>query len=312
MSVVGWKKKKQLFWLLLGAGGVGIPLLIGVVALFLSQMQLRREVSAYRQKEAQQVHGAAYCLKSEKKPGEIIRQEDLAEMTFATEEEAIIPTMNLKDLTGKYCKTTLAKGSIVTKELLSETEVAGKDIRRNTFTQIFYSEDLKKGDYADIRISFPTGEDFIVARHKQILALGAGEEEGSFLTFSLSEAELLRISSAFVDIERYEGTRIYAIAYMDSFQEASQITYPINTQVYELLGWDPNVVETDEAGEITGVSREETLLREALEKNLSLYAKEEAFTVDDGGALHPEAAVKESGSTALEPSEQTKEFFPEE
>ncbi len=307
MSVVGWKKKKQLIWVLSGAAFAGIPLLAGVLILAFTQVDLRREVKTYKQKVEQHTFGRAYCLKTGKSSEDVIKESDLTQMTLAAEGEEEIPEAELEELVGKYCKTALAKGSIVTEDLLSDAEIAGNDMRRNTFTQITYSHALSKGEYVDIRISFPTGEDYIVARHKQLLALGTEEDEGSYLTFTVSEAELLRLSSAFVDAGRYEGTSIYAIAYLDSFQGMAQVTYPMNPQVYTLLGWDPNVTEPGGVEE-AGISQEENRLRETLEKNLSAYIQEEAFEE----ASKPAEETETSDLEAADSDDGMKEFFPQE
>ncbi len=306
MSVVGWKKKKQLIWVLSGAALAGIPLLVGILILAFTQADLRQEVKTYKQKAEHQTVGSAYCLRAGKESGDIIRESDLIRIALAVEGEEA-PTTNPEDLVGKYCRTPLAKGSIVTEELLSQTKISGDDMRKNTFTQITYSNALSKGDYVDIRISFPTGEDYIVARHKQLLALGAGEEEGSYLTFTVSEAELLRLASAFVDAGRYEGTSIYAIAYLDSFQEMAQVTYPMNPQAYTLLGWDPNVAEPGGIEEAE-ISQEESFLRETLEKNLSAYIKEEALAA----MSKPEKETETSDLEAADSDDEMKDFFPQE
>ena len=267
MSVAGWKKRKQTVWILLGAG----PLLVCVLFLLIFQVHLRRELKLYKQKVEQKTYSTAYCLKSDKKAGELIKESDLEQITLSSEAEQTLPSFLLEKLVGKVAKVDMKEGSIVSEILLAKQENAGEDMRICTYSEIEYSGDIREGGYADIRISFPDGEDYIVVRRKELLAIS---EEDHALTLCLSEAELLRLSSAFVDSRQYENTKIYAVAYRDNLQETSLITYPVNPQVYILTGWDPNVLENDGVDSIESVSRSETDLRRQLEENLAAYQME--------------------------------------
>ena len=296
MSVAGWKKRKQVVWILLGAG----PLLVCVLLLLFFQGHLRRELKAYKQKVEQKAYSTAYCLKNDKKAGQLIEESDLEQITLSAEADQKLPTFRLEKLTGKVVKVDMKKGSIVSEMLLTKQENAGDDMRICTYSEIEYSEDIKEGSYADIRISFPNGEDYIVVRHKELLAVS---EEDHTLTFCLGEAELLRLSSALVDSRQYENTKIYAIAYRDNLQEASLITYPVNPQVYILTGWDPNVLENDSVDGIESISHGEAELRQQLEKNLTDYWTE--------GAAKSEVSGEEVQTERNEQSEsEMDEFFP--
>lgn len=304
MSVAGWKKKKQTVWILLGAG----PFMVCALLLLFLQVHLKRELKFYKQKAEQKTYSTAYCLKYEKKAGEIIQESDLEPVTLSTEADGKLPSFRLRDLTGKAAKVDMKKGSIVSGVLLTKEENAGADRRVCTYSEIEYSTDIQKGSYADIRISFPNGEDYIVARHKELLAVS---EEGRELTFCLGEAELLRLSSAFVDSRQYEDTRIYAVAYRDNLQQASLITYPVNLQVYELTGWDPNVLENDGVDSIENVRKNEMQLREQLEKNLEDYRREESTQWEAEEKEKENRKQKDQVQADMEESESERnEFFP--
>ncbi len=308
MSVAGWKKKKQTAWILLGAGAIGTPLIICMFFLIVSQLHLKQELKGYKQKVEQKTFGEAYCLKNDKKAGDVIKESDLERITLSADAGKKLPSFRLEELMGKVVKVDMAKGSIVSRTLLTERENAGEDVRICTYTEIDYSGDVTAGSYADIRISFPNGEDYIVVRHKELLDVSKEERA---LTFCLGEAELLRLSSAFVDMEQYKDTRIYAVAYRDTLQEASVITYPVNPQVYALTGWDPNVMENDGVDSIEEGSRKEMEFREQLEKNLTAYRLESA----PDSAAETENASSERDTDRLQTdSKQSEnemdEFFP--
>lgn len=311
MSVIGWKKKKKILWILFGAGIVGVPMLCVVIFLTAEHMHLKTEVSEYRKRFASSNIGMAFCLKNEKKAGEVIRESDLAMVNLSGDTKTLLPEVKAQDLVGKLVKVDLKEGSMLTEQVVGEKETAGNDVRRITFTRISYAKDLKKGEYADIRISFPNGEDYIVVRHKKILKVGNAaieekdEMEGNALSLFMSETELLRVSSALVDTEQYEGAYVYAVPYRDTFQEASQITYPVNMQVFSLMGWDPNVERYDGVDSLEEIEKREEQLRSQLETNLLPYRKEQVPTSED-------TKITESVSkdASWENDGKTEEFFP--
>lgn len=308
MSVAGWKKKKQTARMLFGAGVIGVPLMLCVAFLGISCLRLKQELQVCQRKIAQKTYSTAYCLKTGKKAGESIGKADLEQIMLSTDADKQLPVYSLKDLVGKVAKTDMAKGSIVSELLLTEKENAGEDVRRCTYSEIAYGTDVKEGSFVDIRISFPNGEDYIVVRHKEILAVS---DEERVLTFFLGEAELLRLSSAFVDKEQYKDVEIYAAVYRDTLQEASLITYPVNPQVYALTGWDPNVTENDGVDSIAGESRSETQIREQLEENLAPYRLESALdaeTETENGDSKKNANLEQTGNEQSE--NEMEEFFP--
>ena len=105
-------------------------------------------------------------------------------------------------------------------------------------------ESVHTNNLIDIRISFPTGEDYIVLNQQRVLSL-LNEDEGTSvcgIALNLSEEDLLRLSSARVDENLFEGTYLYAVIYQADFENAAVTTYPVNPQVFTLMQWDPNIV----------------------------------------------------------------------
>ena len=79
---------------------------------------------------------------------------------------------------------------------------------------------------------------------QRVLSL-LNEDEGTSvcgIALNLSEEDLLRLSSARVDENLFEGTYLYAVIYQADFENAAVTTYPVNPQVFTLMQWDPNIV----------------------------------------------------------------------
>ena len=97
------------------------------------------------------------------------------------------------------------------------------------------------------------------------------EDEGTSvcgIALNLSEEDLLRLSSARVDENLFEGTYLYAVIYQADFENAAVTTYPVNPQVFTLMQWDPNIVS------LFTVKKEQEK-RSVLENHLQLFTQKE-------------------------------------
>ena len=105
--------------------------------------------------------------------------------------------------------------------------------------------DLTTGDYIDIRVMFPNGQDFIAVAKKEVeIPLIDGVESSDTIWINLSEDEILHMSCAIVDSAQVKGSKIYATKYTEAgMQNAATPTYPVNESTSQLLQSDPNVVE---------------------------------------------------------------------
>lgn len=82
---------------------------------------------------------------------------------------------------------------------------------------------INNGDLVDVRISFPNGEDYIVISHKEIINV---DEKG--IVLRVNEEEILKMSSAQIDVNKYEGTKIYAVKYVSDSQKPAISYYLLN------------------------------------------------------------------------------------
>ncbi len=117
------------------------------------------------------------------------------------------------------------------------------DLRIHYYNNIIISDKLSVGDYVDIRICFENGMDFIVLSKKLVIDLSKSNSEGNenkAIWLEVSEEEILRMSSAFVD-NKLGGSNLYAIQYIDDSQKASISNYPVTDEMKDLIKNNPNV-----------------------------------------------------------------------
>ena len=92
--------------------------------------------------------------------------------------------------------------------------------------------------------------DFYIARviKKDLLSKYEKIEDGEYLTdtikVNINEEQLLTMSSAIVEAYKIEGSKLYAIKYVEAGnQKAATITYQPRADVVTLIKNNPNIVE---------------------------------------------------------------------
>ena len=143
-------------------------------------------------------------------------------------------------------KVTMKKNTLITTELLSKSDnVVQDDVRKQEYNMIVLPMDLATGDYIDIRVMFPNGQDFIVVSKKEVeIPIIGGIDSDDTIWVNLSEDEILHMSCAIVDSAQVNGAKIYATKYTEAgMQNAATPTYPVNESTSKLLQNDPNIVQ---------------------------------------------------------------------
>ena len=143
-------------------------------------------------------------------------------------------------------KVSMKKNTLITTELLNKGDnIVQDDVRKQEYNMLVLPTDLKTGDYVDIRIMFPNGQDFIVVAKKEIEVPNIGGVDSTDTIWAnLSEDEILHMSCAIVDSAQVKGSKIYASKYTEAgMQNAATPTYPANESTLQLLQKDPNIVE---------------------------------------------------------------------
>ena len=140
----------------------------------------------------------------------------------------------------------IPKGTIITEKMLTLKSEAATDSNNmnSTYRIVEYSmimlpTELQKGDTIDIRISYPNGQDFVVAAKKVV-----EKSDSTSIWLKLREDEILKMNSAIIESYSVEGAKLYAVNYTQpGIQAAANANYPVSDKVYQLLTYDPNIVE---------------------------------------------------------------------
>ena len=140
----------------------------------------------------------------------------------------------------------MKKNTLITTELINKSDnMVQDDVRRQEYNMLVLPTDLQTGDYIDVRVMFPNGQDYIVVSKKEVeIPNIAGVDSEDTIWINLSEDEILHMSCAIVDAYQVKGSKIYVTKYTEpGMQEAATPTYPINESTSKLLQNDPNILE---------------------------------------------------------------------
>lgn len=162
-----------------------------------------------------------------------------------------------EQISGKIYKIGLASGAVLTTDMVQE-ELLTDDMRELDVVVGEIPIGLEAGDYVDIRISFPLGQDYIAMSHKRVLAINQ-----QTVKLVVNEQDFYTYESLKTDLSLYESTKTYAVKYLEAGIQASATDYyPMNLEGLETMILDPNMDTSDYADVLAS--------REQLELQLKL------------------------------------------
>lgn len=141
-------------------------------------------------------------------------------------------------------KIDVPAGTIVTKDMIVEADDETTDSQRiQEYNMILLPSQLKNGDYIDVRMTLPNGQDYIVLSKKKVLGTNA-----TSVWMKLDELEINLLNNAIVESYTITGAKLYAIQYIEpGMQEASIPTYTVSADVLNLINGNPNIIEEAKA-----------------------------------------------------------------
>ncbi len=199
-------------------------------------------IQDYEASESSYTDITVYLAKKDISVGEEITEDKLSACTMKVPQaNELHYILDKQKILHSYAKTTLKKGSILTLDMLLSNKDFQDKTRLVELTDVKLPTEFSTSDLLEVRISFPNGEDFVVLKQQQVQCLLSEEDFVFGISLSLSEEELLRLSSARVDCMLYEDAYLYAVSYQAGYDHTAAVNYPVNADVFSLMQWDPNI-----------------------------------------------------------------------
>lgn len=141
---------------------------------------------------------------------------------------------------GYNAKVDLKAGTILSSALVTEREEINNDLRYVEYNMLALPTTVDIGEFIDIRLKLPNGQDLIVVSKKEIKSI-----LGATIGIELSEQEILMMESAIVEAYIMTASKIYVTQYIEpGLQEAATNTYVPTEAVQALIAADSNIVDT--------------------------------------------------------------------
>lgn len=145
---------------------------------------------------------------------------------------------------GYKSKLDLTAGTILSDNLVYEEGELSNDLRYVEYNMLTLPTTLDIGNYIDIRVTFPNGQDLIVVSKKEVKTL-----LGDTIGLELTEGEILMMNSAIVESYIMPSSKIYVIQYVEpGIQNEAAKTYVPTTEVQGLMDRNPNITAEAKAG----------------------------------------------------------------
>lgn len=138
---------------------------------------------------------------------------------------------------GYKSKVDLNAGTILADSLVYEGEQLTSDVRYVEYNMLVLPTTIYEGDYIDIRLTLPNGQDLIVVSKKEVKSI-----IGDTIGLELTEGEILMMESAIVEAYIMTASKLYAIQYVEpGIQEAAVKTYTPTAAVQNLIAANANI-----------------------------------------------------------------------
>lgn len=191
-----------------------IPVVIGGVAFWQYNKKKEEEIEALKRKTATTL---AYVFADNLLEGDTIASSDLLLVDVKGESAPIDSFSGDKsELVGRRVRINAEKKTIVTESMLMDEVDKEPQIseRLQEFNMFLLPSDLIEGDYVDLRITFPSGENYIIVAGKEIKKLG-NTVDSNTIFLQLDEEEIVRTTAAILESYMSDGIKIYATKYVE-------------------------------------------------------------------------------------------------
>ena len=209
------------------------------------------------------------------KPGDEITEDKLQSLTMYTSLLTEQYVQDTSDIIGKYFKISVNPGTPIFYDSIMDEEL--DDTRRDIDIVLDRMPvGTAVGDYIDIRITMPYGDDYVVIPHKRVYQINEGS-----IKLHLTELEWNTYLGALVDyyLNQQYGCTIYADKYVEpGLQQAAVNYYAVPSNIAALLQKNPNIIDKDKAASLND-------WRQSLDSLLVIFRDEEDTVDSDGGTL---------------------------
>lgn len=142
-------------------------------------------------------------------------------------------------------KVDLDKNTVITIDMVTKSdEKTTDDLRIQEYNMLTLNSQLESGQYIDVRMALPSGQDYIVISKKQVeIPQVGGVDSLDTIWIKLTEAEIITMNNAIVETYGILGAKLYVAPYVEAgIQGAAIPTYVPAPAVMQSIVDNPNIV----------------------------------------------------------------------
>ena len=191
-----------------------IPVVLGSVAFMQYNKKKEAEIAELKRK-SETTKG--YVFADNLLEGDIIAASDLLLVDIKGESAPIDSFSGSRDeIVGRRLRINAEKRTIVTESMLMDEVDIHPELseRLQEFNMLLLPSDLNQGDYVDIRITFPSGENYVVGAGKEVKKLGTTVDSNTIF-LQLDEEEIVRTTAAILESYMSDGIKVYVTKYVE-------------------------------------------------------------------------------------------------
>lgn len=229
----------------------------------------------------------AYKLTSAVKSGDTIQQGKVELVQLYVDDLPADYINSNIDVSTLKSKVDLQAGTILSGSLLYQEEMVANSTRLMEYNMLTLPSTLSVGDYIDVRLTVPSGQNYIVLAKKQIMSL-----QNTTVGLYLTEDEILMMTGAIIDSYVMKASDLSVVQYVEAgLQEASTPTYSVNADVYQLIQANSQKgINIEDYGKINDSYNSN--LRAIIEQELGQYAATAQENIETGIEEQKKAAME--------------------
>ena len=219
-----------------------------------------------------------YTVASNVRAGDEVTESSLQTMSMPSSTVGDNYITDSSEVIGKYYKVSLSPLTPLTDDCFMEDEL-DDTVRDIDIVVDRWTVGLQEGDYIDLRITLPRGDDYVVLSHLRVRSMGQAT-----LKVYLTEEQWHQYVGALVDyyLNSQFGASIYAVKYVEPGVQAPAICYyAVPESVENAMLLDPNIVDK-------AVATANHQLREPIDKIFNEFHEKKTRlekAQEDGGLL---------------------------
>lgn len=203
--------------------------------------------------------------------GKVINEDELIQQTIPISSVTDNYIMDKSDLVGKYYKVNMHPGVSLTKDVIME-ETMDAIVYERDMTFDYLPLGLAVGDYVDIRVMLPYGEEFIVIEHERVMQV---VENARTIKLLLNEAQLALWTSAMTDDALWggKGLQLYITKYVEpGITDIAVPYYPVRKEMESVVTLNPNIKNKKECINATLRDKIEQMLANVTDQDFGILS----------------------------------------